>query len=63
MAKRGVQLGGEFRYLEPSYQGQLRADVMPNDRCAAHALGLCAGAQQRHWRAGGSAGPALNLAA
>ena len=32
MAKRGVQLGGEFRYLEPSYQGQVRADVMPNDR-------------------------------
>ncbi|MDY0108144.1 MAG: LPS-assembly protein LptD [Giesbergeria sp.] len=32
MAKRGVQLGGEFRYLEPTYQGQLRADVLPSDR-------------------------------
>ncbi len=32
MAKRGVQLGGEFRYLEPSYQGQVRADVLPGDR-------------------------------
>lgn len=32
MAKRGLQLGGEFRYLEPSYQGQLRADILPSDR-------------------------------
>lgn len=32
MAKRGIQLGGEFRYLEPSYQGQVRADVLPGDR-------------------------------
>jgi len=32
MAKRGLQLGGEFRYLEPTYQGQLRADVLPSDR-------------------------------
>ena len=32
MSKRGVNLGGEFRYLEPSYRGQLRLDYMPNDR-------------------------------
>jgi LPS-assembly protein len=32
MTKRGVDLGGEFRYLEPDYQGQLRANFMPNDR-------------------------------
>ena len=32
MSKRGLNLGGEFRYLEPSYQGLLRADVMPTDR-------------------------------
>jgi LPS-assembly protein len=32
LAKRGVQMGGEFRYLEPSYQGQVRADVLPSDR-------------------------------
>ena len=31
MSKRGVNLGGEFRYLEPSYRGQLRANYMPND--------------------------------
>ncbi len=32
MSKRGVNLGGEFRYLEPSYRGQLRLDYLPNDR-------------------------------
>jgi LPS-assembly protein len=32
MSKRGVNLGGEFRYMEPTYQGLLRADYMPDDR-------------------------------
>ncbi len=32
MSKRGIDLGGEFRYLEGSYQGQLRANYMPNDQ-------------------------------
>ncbi len=32
MTKRGVNLGGEFRYLEPTYQGKLRLDYMPGDR-------------------------------
>lgn len=32
MTKRGVDLAGEFRYLEPTYQGQLRANYLPNDR-------------------------------
>ncbi|WP_240480726.1 LPS-assembly protein LptD, partial [Curvibacter sp. PAE-UM] len=31
MSKRGVNYGGEFRYLEPVYQGRLRADYMPGD--------------------------------
>ncbi len=31
ISKRGVQLGNEFRYLEPSYSGELRADWMPRD--------------------------------
>ena len=30
--RRGPSLAGEFRYLEPSYSGELRADVTPNDR-------------------------------
>ena len=32
MTKRGVDLAGEFRYLEPSYNGILRANVMPGDK-------------------------------
>ncbi|WP_092955167.1 LPS-assembly protein LptD [Paracidovorax konjaci] len=32
MSKRGVNLGGEFRYLEPTYSGELRGDYMPSDR-------------------------------
>jgi LPS-assembly protein len=32
MSKRGVDLGGEFRYLESTYHGTLRANLMPNDR-------------------------------
>jgi LPS-assembly protein len=30
--RRGLQLGGEFRYLEPTYNGQLDAEILPNDR-------------------------------
>jgi LPS-assembly protein len=32
MSKRGVDLGGEFRYLERDYQGTVRANYMPEDR-------------------------------
>ena len=32
MAKRGIDLAGEFRYLEPTYKGQLRANVLPGDK-------------------------------
>jgi LPS-assembly protein len=32
MSKRGADLGGEFRYLESNYNGQLRASFMPDDR-------------------------------
>jgi LPS-assembly protein len=32
MSKRGADLGGEFRYLENNYNGQLRASFMPDDR-------------------------------
>ncbi|MCY7317221.1 MAG: LPS-assembly protein LptD [Ramlibacter sp.] len=32
MSKRGLDLGGEFRYLERSYEGKLRANYMPSDR-------------------------------
>jgi LPS-assembly protein len=32
MSKRGVDLGGEFRYLEHDYHGTVRANYMPGDR-------------------------------
>lgn len=32
MTKRGANLGGEFRYLEPTYRGEFSGDVMPEDR-------------------------------
>jgi LPS-assembly protein len=31
MSKRGLQLGSEFRYLEPKYSGDLSAEWLPND--------------------------------
>ena len=32
LSKRGLQLGNEFRYLEPGYNGITLLDLMPNDR-------------------------------
>lgn len=32
MSKRGVQLRNEFRYLESSYRGEIRYEVLPDDR-------------------------------
>jgi LPS-assembly protein len=32
MTKRGIDLGGEFRYLEPGYNGLVRANYLPNDK-------------------------------
>ncbi|RZL88804.1 MAG: LPS-assembly protein LptD, partial [Variovorax sp.] len=32
MAKRGLNLGGEYRYLDPRYSGVLRATYLPDDK-------------------------------
>ena len=32
MSKRGIDLAGEYRYLEPTYTGRLRANVLPDDK-------------------------------
>lgn len=32
MSKRGLQLGSSMRYLEPTYSGEARLDVMPSDQ-------------------------------
>ncbi len=31
MSKRGINIGSEFRYLEDTYRGDVRADFMPTD--------------------------------
>lgn len=35
MTKRGIDLGGEFRYLDPAYSGQARVAYMPHDTLRA----------------------------
>ncbi len=37
MSKRGLNLGGEFRYLEADYSGVLRLDLMPTDQLRENA--------------------------
>lgn len=32
MTKRGINLNGEFRYLQPAFKGEVKASVMPHDR-------------------------------
>jgi LPS-assembly protein len=32
MTKRGIDFAGEYRYLEPTYKGQLQANILPNDK-------------------------------
>lgn len=44
MTKRGVDLGGEFRYMQPTHSGELKVGYMPSDKLRdrdrwAYALG------------------------
>lgn len=32
MTRRGLQVGNEFRYLDPAYRGEARAEFLPSDR-------------------------------
>ncbi|CAG2127324.1 LPS-assembly protein LptD [Cupriavidus plantarum] len=34
LSSRGVQLGGDFRYLGEGYSGRIRADILPDDQKA-----------------------------
>ncbi|HNQ03327.1 MAG TPA: LPS-assembly protein LptD [Thiobacillaceae bacterium] len=56
MTQRGVQLGGEFRYLERAYRGDLGVEFLPNDRVARRTryLGVWHHQHQlnRNWSAG-----------
>ena len=36
ISKRGLQLGGEFRYLQPNYVGEVNGEWLPDDRDSTH---------------------------
>ena len=56
MTRRGLQLGGEFRYLEAGYSGEATLEILPNDREADRSryLGMIAHRQQFTPRFSGS---------
>jgi LPS-assembly protein len=55
MTKRGLQLGAEFRYLEPSYHGNVGMEYLPNDQVLKRERHLLAWRHQQqfgpHWSA------------
>ncbi len=62
MSRRGVNLGGEFRYLERNYSGTARLDWMPNDRLRDRSRwGLSATQTGAYELNNGSLGTYLNL--
>jgi len=62
MSERGLDLAGEFRYLERRYAGQVRAAFMPNDRLrAADRWGLSLQHQHLLPDLGGLGAPTLRL--
>jgi LPS-assembly protein len=62
MSKRGVNLGTDFRYLEPSYSGDVHWDWMPNDQLReSNRWGLNYTHQARLQNAWADAGMALRL--
>lgn len=48
MSRRGVQLGGEFRYLGADHRGITRVEWMPNDEVSGEERTL-ASVQHQHW--------------
>ena len=62
MSERGIDLAGEFRYLEPRYGGQVRAAFMPDDRLRdADRWGLSLQHQHLLPDLAGLSGPSLRL--
>jgi LPS-assembly protein len=61
-SKRGINLGAEYRYLQPNYGGQTRFDLMPNDKLRdSDRWGLSSQHQQRLDTSVGVLGLNLNL--
>jgi LPS-assembly protein len=48
-SRRGAALGGEFRYLEPSYRGTLQGQVLPNDLEASRSRWSLWAAHEGRW--------------
>jgi LPS-assembly protein len=61
LTKRGIDLGGEFRYLEDAYSGQARAAYMPNDRLRNRERWGLAYTHNQAINSGWSFAPAWNL--
>jgi LPS-assembly protein len=61
MAKRGLDLGGEFRYLENDYQGQFRGAVTPHDRLRSRERWGVAYRHSQNISTGWAAAPNLGL--
>lgn len=62
MTKRGLDLGGEFRYLEQDYNGTLRGNYLPSDRLRDRDRWGFAGRHDQVFRTGaGPVGLYLNL--
>jgi LPS-assembly protein len=62
MTKRGIDLGGEFRYLERDYNGKLRANFMPGDRLRdSDRWGYAHHARRHHPQRGAQPAGHLNL--
>ncbi|ABM60504.1 LPS-assembly protein LptD [Verminephrobacter eiseniae] len=62
MTERGASLGLEWRYLEPSYHGQINTDLMPYDRLRQRSRWSLSGQHQGRWDTGiGALGLSLGL--
>ena len=61
--RRGVDLYGQFRYLEPTYHGKLDVNVMPNDRLTGTKRWRYAYTHNQHWSTNslGTFGLALDM--
>jgi len=62
MTRRGVDLGAEFRYLEPNYEGLVRGNYLPGDRLRDRdRWGFTAQHNQSDLRLPGASASRLNL--
>ena len=60
MSRRGLQLGGEFRYLQPRYAGRLRAEWLPSDNVRGGTRAAASVRHAQHLGGGWSASLELN---